>query len=85
MKLNQLVGRVLLGILFLSAFSFSAANAQNAGSIQGTVTDAQSGDPIPGVQLILQSIKIGAVSGLDGMFEIRNVPPGQYVIEARFL
>jgi len=85
MNFTRFASRVLLGILFLSAFSISKTTAQSSGSIQGTVTDVQSGDPLPGVQLILQSTRSGAISGLDGRFEIRNVTPGSYVLEARFV
>lgn len=53
------------------------------GTIQGTVRD-QSG-PLPGVQVVLQGTTRGDVTDPSGAYEIANVPPGDYTLQAKFV
>jgi TonB-linked SusC/RagA family outer membrane protein len=69
--------------LVISLFTPLSLFAQ--GYIEGTVTDAQSGDPIPGAQVVVQGTSTGAATASDGTFTISNVPTGEQVIEARFV
>lgn len=55
------------------------------GTVKGKVTDENSGDPIPGVNVIIKGTNIGASTNPEGVFIIRDVPPGSQVIEARFI
>ena len=59
--------------------------AQQTGTIQGRVTDARTGDPIPGVNIVLRATQIGAATDVDGRYTIPRVPVGTYVVEARFV
>lgn len=54
-------------------------------SIRGNVTDAESGETVIGCNIILQGTTIGAVTDLDGNFEIKNVAPGSYNIIFSFI
>ncbi|MFY7707519.1 MAG: carboxypeptidase regulatory-like domain-containing protein [Flavobacteriales bacterium] len=76
----------LLFLLFISLLSFSTANAQNAGTIRGSVIDKQSQFPLYGVQVVVTSTNplMGAVSDGDGYFRITNVPVGRVNIEVKF-
>jgi TonB-dependent receptor len=62
-----------------SAFSASS------GSITGRVLDKESGDPLPGANVILQGASIGASTGLDGKYELRNVPTGKRSIRVTYI
>ncbi len=53
--------------------------------VSGTVFDKSSGDPLPGVNVILEKQSRGAATGGDGTYEISDVEAGQYTITARFI
>ena len=60
------------------------ALAQNA-KITGQVTDAISGQPLPGVNVIIQELQIGAASDIDGRYVIDELEAGNYTIVASFI
>jgi len=76
--------RWLTRALVLVAFALvpSLAVAQT-GKLTGVATDAQSGQPIDGVQILLQGTGIGALTAENGRFFILNVPVGIYTVVAR--
>ena len=73
MKLAD-IRNFVLGILFL----FQMAYAGTTGKIVGTVTDAESGEPLVGVNIVLEGTSLGSSTDPDGYFSIINVPPGTY-------
>ncbi len=54
-------------------------------TIEGTVTEGRTGEPMPGVNVIIQGTTIGASTNADGEYTIDNVDPGTYILEARFI
>ncbi len=59
--------------------------AGTTGKVVGTVTDADNGEPLPGVNVILEGTNMGAVTNADGYYVILNVPPGTYTIKASYI
>jgi len=57
------------------------AQAQT-GSIEGRVTDAESGEPLTGVNVILQGTDSGTATQSDGTFALQNVATGSYTLRA---
>lgn len=55
------------------------------GSITGTVTDAKSGEPLVGVNVIIDGTTMGASTDQDGNYTINNVPDGSYTVTAAFV
>ena len=57
------------------------------GSISGTITDAQTGDPIPSVSVrVLDESDLGAGSGDtddSGVYVVGGLPTGSYYVETR--
>lgn len=72
--------------LFLLALMvpFSISSAQS-GKIAGTVTDASTGETIPGVNVSIEGTTQGAVTDAEGYYVILNVRPGTYDIRASFI
>ena len=61
-------------ILFLSKNVFCGVT----GKITGKVTDAQSGEPLLGINIIIEGTTQGAATGTDGTYIINNIEPGNY-------
>jgi len=55
--------------------------AQQTGSITGTVTDADTKEPLPGVNVILRGTYHGAATDINGIFKITGINPGNYNID----
>ena len=70
--------REMLFVVLLFVMCTSMLMAQTTGKVSGTVTDAESGSPLIGANVILEGTSFGAATGLDGSFFIINVPPGIY-------
>lgn len=61
------------------------AMAQSQGTVRGTVTDAQTGESIPGVNVALEGTQQGAATSADGTYQISGVEPGSYTLVASFV
>ena len=59
--------------------------AQNVGRIAGVVTDAATGDPLPGVNVTVVGTPLGAATDIEGQYYILNVPPGRYAVRASMI
>lgn len=59
------------------------AQAQT-GTVAGRVTDAQTGETLPGVNVVLEGTRLGAASGPDGRFRF-EAPAGSYTLQASFI
>ncbi|NNF59430.1 MAG: TonB-dependent receptor [Rhodothermaceae bacterium] len=76
--------------LLLFAFSLlllaavSPAYAQD-GTIRGIVTEAGADVPLPGVNVIVEELRLGSATDIDGQFEIPDVPAGSYTLVATFI
>jgi len=54
-------------------------------TIKGVITDSESGQPIPSVNILLSGTKLGATTNSDGNYVIENVPSGVYQVKASIL
>jgi outer membrane receptor protein involved in Fe transport len=76
--------RIISIVLFLLSTTMVLSQAQK-GKISGTIVDDRSKEPLPGVNILLEGTKLGAVSDFDGNFFILNVSPGTYTVSATLL
>ncbi len=53
------------------------------GGLRGRVVVEGTGEPLPNVQLVVQGTTRGALTARDGRFQIGELRPGTYLIEAR--
>ncbi len=72
-------------IYFSLLFIFSAFAWSQNGSITGTVVDDSNATPLTGVNVVIKSLKLGAVTDFDGKFFLKNVPAGTYEVEFSFM
>jgi len=55
------------------------------GTITGEVTDANTGETIPGVNVVLEGTQQGTTTGAEGTFTISGVEPGTHTVVASFV
>jgi len=67
-----------LGVLFFLMFLTTVLFAGTTGKISGRVTDSQSGEPLAGVNVYVESTMQGAATDADGYYFIINIKPGSY-------
>ncbi|MEX0686588.1 MAG: SusC/RagA family TonB-linked outer membrane protein [Balneolales bacterium] len=65
-----------LALFFMTMIPVSAM-AQQA-DLSGKVTDARTGEELPGVNIYIPSLERGVATGLDGTFNLENIQPGSY-------
>ncbi|MDZ7346098.1 MAG: TonB-dependent receptor, partial [candidate division KSB1 bacterium] len=57
----------------------------STGKIVGKVTDADTGEPLPGVNVVIEGTTLGAATDLNGEFFILRVPPGTVTVSASMI
>lgn len=78
--------RILFSILviFILPLNTVVAAAVN-GTIAGSVKDAQSGEPLPGANILIVGTSIGAASNLNGEYVLPKVPVGEYTLRVSYI
>lgn len=79
MKNNNIL-RVIFTTIITAIFSVSLLFAGTTGKIRGIVTEASTGEPLIGCNVIISGTSYGAASSTDGSYMILNIPPGNYDI-----
>lgn len=64
--------------VFLLLLSAAMLFGGTTGKITGVAADAETGEPLPGVNVVLMGSSYGAVTNLEGRYLILNVPPGNH-------
>lgn len=82
--MQTLLRALAVGLLTGLIWSPDAAIAQQTATIQGVVIEGTTGEPIPGANVIVEPLGVGAATDTDGSFEI-GVPPGEYRLVVTFL
>jgi TonB-dependent receptor len=54
-------------------------------SLKGKITDATTSESLVGATVILKNTNIGTSAGLDGSFEIKNLPIGVYEVAVQYI
>lgn len=79
-KYSDLFLIFLLAILFTGVTDIQAQHA-----ISGTVTSADSGDPLQDVQVYIFELERGTVSNSDGTYQMENLPSGFLTLSFSYL
>lgn len=70
-------------LIFFSVFLLMKANAQNG--IRGRVMDAETHQPLPGVNVVVNDLSVGTVSAPDGTYHLDNLPTGTLLISYSYV
>ncbi|MDX1547070.1 MAG: TonB-dependent receptor [Rhodothermales bacterium] len=74
-------GALVLFLLATPVLSY----AQNTGKLAGRVTDASTGEGLPGATVVLEGTTLGTATDVDGNYFIIGVPVGSYDVRASFV
>ncbi|WP_072715192.1 TonB-dependent receptor [Rhodothermus profundi] len=74
-------GQIILLTVWGGVYSAFA----QTGKIAGYVRDADTGDPLPGVNVVIVGTTLGSATDVEGHYVILNVPPGVYAVRASFI
>jgi len=66
--------RYIMILLFLA----SVLVAQTTNNIKGRITDAETGEGLPGVNITINGTVLGAASDAEGYFTVSDIPIGSY-------
>ena len=76
--------KILLTCLILVlgvSFSFAATT----GKIAGRVIDTETGEALPGANVVIDGTSQGGATDVDGYYFIINVRPGRYTLKATMI
>ena len=71
--------RLILSLILMS--SFCILTAQETSEVEGKIVD-QNNQPIPFVSIYIQDLKLGTAADETGHFLLRNVPYGEWLLQA---
>ncbi len=77
--------RYILGTMIFSFLMTWLSFAQNTGKITGKVTDATTGEPLVGANVLIEGTSYGAATDFDGEYVIMKAPSGVYSIVANYV
>jgi len=80
LKFYKLLSTALFFAIIISGLSYS-----NTNSIEGKITDKITGEPLTGANVFLLGTAFGSATDLNGDFEIKNIPTGEYRLRASYL
>jgi len=72
---------IILSFLIFSSVIF----AGTSGKIAGQITDSESGEALPGVNVFLEGTTLGAATDVDGYYYILNIPPATYSLAVSYI
>ena len=75
------ISLLMLGVLLIAG----SLNAGTTGKISGKVTDRETGEPLPGTNVVIVGTSLGAAAGVNGSFTILSVAPGLYTLKSQFI
>lgn len=76
---------LVLVIFIFTGSVFNEIRAQQTGKIAGIIKDAETGEPLIGVNIYIKDQNIGAASDFEGYFVILNIHPGKYQVVASMI
>lgn len=74
-----------LQLILINLFVLSTIGYSQSGKITGVVVDANSGETLPGANVVIDGTTRGVQTNLDGEYLLINVPPGVYSIVVSFV
>lgn len=78
--LNANIRQLLKAAFVISGLFLAASVFAQTGNLGGTITDASTGEVLPGANIYIESVGMGTVTDIEGNYILRNIPGGDYTI-----
>lgn len=72
---------IIITLVLTSVMLFS----QGVGGVSGIVKDKNTGEPLPGVEVIIKETSQGTATTNNGTYKLTNVAVGYYTLEAQIV
>ena len=72
-------------LLFVVAMLLPGVALAQTGTLSGTVTDSETGDPLPGANVFVVELGSGAATDIDGLYTLTDIGAGSYTIRVSFI
>ncbi|HTO94133.1 MAG TPA: carboxypeptidase-like regulatory domain-containing protein, partial [Bacteroidota bacterium] len=72
-------------LALLALHPVGGALAQHPGTLSGVIKDSQTGDVLPGANVLLTGTGMGATSDVAGKYMVRTVPAGTYTVRVTYV
>ncbi len=82
---NYIYRSIILSLLIIFFLLTSVVSAGTTGKIAGRVIDTETGEPLPGCNILIEGSNYGSATNPDGEFFIINIPPGTYTVRASMI
>lgn len=82
--MEKLLRASILGLV-LAFLVPQLALAQNTGTVVGMVSDDESGEALPGANVLIVETNKGAATNAEGQYRLESVPPGEYTLRVTFV
>ncbi|MCF7824114.1 MAG: carboxypeptidase-like regulatory domain-containing protein [Candidatus Marinimicrobia bacterium] len=83
--MKTILYRSIMAIILILSIYPSLAFSANQGKIIGKVTDADTGEPLIGVNIQLMNTSMGTTTDMDGQYVILNIHPGVYTVRYSYV
>ena len=74
-----------LTAFLIVVLSFQLGWAATTGKIAGVILDSETGEALPGTNVVIMGTNMGASTDIDGRYFILNIPPGEYSLRATMM
>ena len=76
---------LLVAFVTLLLITTTDASAQGTGQILGRVTAIDTENPLAGVQVVVDGLRLGTLTDATGRYSFRGVPAGTYTVRAELI
>ncbi len=75
---------LLIAVAFLMSAAIISAQS-SAGKLAGQITDADTGEPLIGANIVIVNSNMGAATDINGEYYILNITPGTYDVKISYV
>jgi len=85
MRIRPKINIFLMVFLAVLLIKIGYAQDRGSGTIEGLITDAKTGEPLIGVNIVVLGTYLGTSSDFNGYYKIRNINPSEYTLELSYI